>query len=188
MKKKTFICFRYVELLVYFNFIAVLILKAWLTIYPYNFINSNQELIFKIMFFLIFTFLGFEIFVSFYFYGTFCPRDFVQEMNSLHEYKLDENSVRRSSYIMHVTGYAGLLAEIGSRVFTIYKNRKKMNKRKMVRNETKSVRPQLPLDANPGKTQQFLSPKMTIQIQFRYIYKCLLSPHTLTTQNHFICQ
>ena len=89
---------------------------------------------------------------------------------------------------MHVTGYAGLLAEIGSRVFTMYKNGKKMNKRKMVRNETKSVRPQLPLDANPGKTQQFLSPKMTIQIHLRFSYKSLLSPQTPTTQNHFICQ
>ena len=151
--KNSIFHFRWVELLVYYNFIAVLILKAWLTIFPYSFINSNQELIFKFVFILVFGFLSFEIGASFYVYGTFCPKSTVEKMNILHEYKLDVKAVRRSTPMMHMAGLVGLLAEMASRLFTIYNNKEKKNKRKIFKNLKKSIRPQLQLDVKPGDAQ-----------------------------------
>ena len=117
---------RYFELLVFFTFFAVLILKCWLTIFPYNFINSNHEIIFKVVVTAIVCGICFELSSTIIQYGNFCPKSFLTTLNTLHGYKLDEEIYRRSSILLPLAMTAGLITEITSRIYIkVQKHKKK---------------------------------------------------------------
>ena len=117
---------RYFELLVFFTFVAVLILKCWLTIFPYNFINGNHEIIFKVVVTAIVCGICFELCSTIIEYGNFCPKSFLTTLNTLHGYKLDEKIYRRASILLPLVMTAGLITEITSRIYIkVQKRRKK---------------------------------------------------------------
>ena len=129
---------RYVELLLSFNLTAVLILKGWFTTFPYNFFNRNQEKIFITVFILILSCLGFEICVSFLYYGTFCPQNKMKFLIQIHGYELNEKEipVRHTTLLGLIV--AGPLVEVGSRIYSAYQKRVK-NQTQCWRHKSKKV-------------------------------------------------
>ena len=115
---------RYIEMLNFFTFVAVLILKCWLTIFPYHFISYNHENIFKIVFVSVVSGTCFEVCVSISKYGTLCPKNFLTTLNTLHGYELEE-VYRRSSILLPAVMIIGLMAEITSRIYTKFQKHKK---------------------------------------------------------------
>ena len=137
---------RYTEILNLITFAAVLILKCWLTIFPYNFINSNHENIFKLVFVSVVGGTCFEVCVSILFYGTLCPKNFLTTLNTLHGYELDETKIRRSSILLPLVMLIGLIAEVTSRMYTKFQKYKK-KRRKLSK---------IPLDPHSGRVMPLI--------------------------------
>ena len=126
------ISLRYAKLLLFYNFTALLILKGWLTTFPYHFFNRNQEKVFVIVFVLILSCLGLEICVAMICYGTFCPKDKLTLVIQLHGYELNEDEipVRHTTILVYILIVAGPLVEVGSRMYSAYQKRRQKKGKK----------------------------------------------------------
>ena len=145
---------RFFELPVVFTFFAILILKCWLTLFPYNFIHCNHEMISKVIVVAVVCGICFEVYHSIVVYGTLCPKSFITTLNTLHEYELDEDSYRRSSILLPFLMIVGVIAETASRIYTKVQMSKKKHFISNIQNEFSNTSRVLPLrvsDVNNGK-------------------------------------